>query len=103
MTVTTSKYVPHTNYVGLYLPHYMERLLGFVVSVSSALGLLNMAPVYFFDGEHACLALFKLLLPSMEKRKRDNAVQLVLRLTTGLLAVNILASFFFMYTNPSPV
>jgi len=42
------------------LPHVVEQLLAYTFSVSAALALLNMAPVYGLDGEAALKSLFQL-------------------------------------------
>lgn len=94
--VLVGGYVPQLPGVGLHMPHYLERTFGYLLSVSAALALLNMAPVYMFDGEHACLAFLKLLFPSWRKTFRDNVATWLLRASTGLLAVNIVASLVFL-------
>jgi membrane-associated protease RseP (regulator of RpoE activity) len=45
------------------LPTLISQFLNYLASLSLALGVLNLAPVYFLDGEWACWAFISLLLP----------------------------------------
>lgn len=45
------------------LPKLITQFLNYLASLSLALGVLNLAPVYFLDGEWACWAFISLLLP----------------------------------------
>ena len=73
-TIAISGYLPFTSYSMLWLPSLLQTFSMYVVSISSALALLNMVPAYFLDGQWALTALIELLfedyLPSEKHRRK---------------------------------
>lgn len=78
----------------LYLPLVLERLCQYIVSLSSALALLNVVPCYALDGHWILEAAVELLLrervPSAEARAAVSSVCLLLG--SLLLAGNLMAA-----------
>ena len=58
--VQVSDYVPKSTLIPLYLPHMVEQLLVYTFAVSAALALINMAPIWYLDGEAALMEIVKL-------------------------------------------
>ena len=58
--VQVSDYVPKFNLVPLHWPHMVEQLLVYTFAVSAALALINMAPIWYLDGEAALVEAVKL-------------------------------------------
>jgi len=85
------------------LPLIIEKGLRYTASISGALAILNMAPVYYLDGEW-CLKPFILLFESWagrttnnteeEGRKRDYYVTLILRTVSILFVINVIISLY---------
>ena len=86
--------------VPLALPHVLEQLLAYTFAVSAALALINMAPIWFLDGEAALKAAFDLSLHSSDatsnpatskaNRPRDRLRKGVLCIGTTVLLVVLL-------------
>lgn len=72
------------------LPNILERQLQYVVSISVALGILNMAPVYYLDGEAATKLFLRSLIPSLEPFRLTVWTGRLLTAGTSLLVLNIL-------------
>lgn len=51
---------PKAGWISTGLPHTIERMLAYLFNVSAALALINMAPVFYFDGQAALDALLGL-------------------------------------------
>ena len=62
--IELTDYAPAAWWVPMGLPHVLEQLLAYTFSVSAALALLNMAPVYGLDGEAALRSLLQLGEPN---------------------------------------
>ena len=58
--IEVTNYAPVALWVPMGLPHMMEQLLAYTFSVSAAIALLNMAPVYGLDGEAALKSLMQM-------------------------------------------
>lgn len=58
--VQVSDYVPKSTLIPLHLPHMFEQLLVYTFAVSAALALINMAPIWYLDGEAALIEIVKL-------------------------------------------
>ena len=58
--VQVSEYVPKSSLVPLHWPHMIEQLLVYTFAVSAALALINMAPIWYLDGEAAFIEAVKL-------------------------------------------
>ena len=54
----TSNFVPRWSWVIQRVPDILNRQMMYILSLSSALGLLNLLPVYFLDGSHIVEASF---------------------------------------------
>lgn len=74
------------------LPNHLERLLQYFASISLALAVLNMAPVFRFDGEYSTMLFLKLAFPHMSSFRMSKVRFYVLRIGTGLLGLNVLVS-----------
>lgn len=74
------------------LPNHLERLLQYFASISLALAVLNMAPVFRFDGEYSSMLFLKLFFPHMSSFRTSKVRFYVLRIGTGLLGLNVLVS-----------
>jgi S2P endopeptidase len=68
-------------------PPNVEQLLGYFVSLSAALGVLNIVPAFGFDGQHAVTAAFELTDLSMTQKAVT--VTAICFVCTGLLVANI--------------
>ena len=55
-----SDFIPKSSFVPLQWPHVIEQMLVYTFAVSAALALINMAPIWYLDGEAALLAAVKL-------------------------------------------
>jgi Zn-dependent protease len=64
------------------------------MSISGALGLLNMVPMFYLDGEHACTAFLKVLLPAMSEDQRQKISRVIFWASSVLLAITLLVSLF---------
>lgn len=95
-TVSISGYVPSTSYSLLWPPEVLQTFSMYIISISSALALLNMVPAYFLDGQWALTALIEMLLedalPSEKHRRR--LCNGVLVCGSLLMVVNILLALW---------
>ena len=55
-----SDFIPKSSFVPLQWPHVIEQMLVYTFAVSAALALLNMAPIWYLDGEAALSSAVKL-------------------------------------------
>ena len=55
-----SDFAPKSSFVPLQLPHVIEQMLVYTFAVSAALALINMAPIWYLDGEAALSSAIKL-------------------------------------------
>lgn len=92
-SVLTTDYKP-TGRAPVWLPQFLQTLLTYIVSISSALALLNMAPAYALDGQWALGALLELSLPEYPHRER--VANVVLSISTVLLVCNILMALWIL-------
>ncbi len=51
---------PKAGWILTGLPHVIEQMLAYLFNVSAALALINMAPVFYFDGQAALEAVLGL-------------------------------------------
>lgn len=58
--VQVSDYVPKFSFIPLHWPHMIEQMLVYTFAVSAALALINMAPIWYLDGEAALIEVVKL-------------------------------------------
>lgn len=74
------------------VPNMLERQLQYVVSISLALAILNMAPVYYLDGEAAVSLFLKAMVPTMGPLQLARWSGRLLATGTSLLVLNILVA-----------
>lgn len=55
-----SDFVPRSSFIPLQWPHVIEQMLVYTFAVSAALALINMAPIWYLDGEAALSSAVKL-------------------------------------------
>ncbi|CAL8462284.1 g1815 [Coccomyxa elongata] len=55
-----TNFSPKAGWISTGLPHTIEQMLAYLFNVSAALALINMAPVFYFDGQAALDALLGL-------------------------------------------
>lgn len=89
--LSTSAYNPNFLSLPLWLPNLLQTLCNYIISLSSALALLNMVPAYFLDGQWTLTVLVDFFL---EKRVPDSGQRNLICnciLTSGtlLLALNL--------------
>lgn len=85
-----------------HLPSTIQQILHYICSISGALAILNIAPVYLLDGEHACKKVLQYIF--LQQRRwgghdmtlRRGLVPFwsatIFKLTLALLSVNIILS-----------
>lgn len=101
-SVTVSSYVPRfwslaplflvQTFAMLDIPNMIERLLQYLSSISLALAILNMAPVFFLDGEASSILFVRLFIPRMSSSTAAVAKQVIVCTGSVLLVLNILSS-----------
>jgi len=78
-----------------WLPHMLEKCLRYIVSISGALAILNMAPVFSLDGATTFEVLVRLLFSgTYSRRSRERAVRMIFWSASTLFGANILASLY---------
>ncbi|CDF39698.1 unnamed protein product [Chondrus crispus] len=98
-SVTVSSYVPRlwrylpVGVVALVarldIPNVLERLLQYFSSISLGLAILNMAPVFYLDGEMSSVLFARLFMPKMETATAMKVRSGVVGAGTMLLALNM--------------
>jgi len=81
-------------FLSLNLPLFVERFLSYLMSISAALGFLNLAPIFYLDGAYATNTLIQLFFPSLSMQKRNQICKFVFSCTSLLLISNLILSFF---------
>jgi len=74
------------------IPTTLEIFFQDLFSLSSALSILNLAPVYYLDGEHAFGAFIKYFFPFISDHKRHLITKLCFIFVSTLLLATILIS-----------
>eukprot|EP00735_Rhodelphis_limneticus_P001240 TRINITY_DN11823_c0_g1::TRINITY_DN11823_c0_g1_i1::g.16528::m.16528 TRINITY_DN11823_c0_g1::TRINITY_DN11823_c0_g1_i1::g.16528 ORF type:complete len:503 (+),score=8.30,sp/O54862/MBTP2_CRIGR/32.48/1e-60,Peptidase_M50/PF02163.17/3.4e+02,Peptidase_M50/PF02163.17/2.2e-13,PDZ_2/PF13180.1/0.00042,PDZ/PF00595.19/0.011 TRINITY_DN11823_c0_g1_i1:62-1510(+) len=90
--------------IELDLPRIVEKSLRYTASVSLALALLNMAPVFWLDGEISSALFLTALFPNSDQAHLESARKVLVSCGTGLLLLNVFFSFFSIstrYTHPA--
>ena len=93
-SVSTSDYKPSSPSSPLWLPGFLQTLCIYLVSISSALALLNMVPAYALDGQWALAAILEMLMP--EYPHRTKIMHVVLAFGSVLLVLNILLALWIL-------
>jgi len=86
-------YIPRFYTLSPKIPIMIEKLLFFLMSLSSALALLNMAPIISLDGGWAFAAFINVLFPNIQEIHRKLINKTISILTTVLLGANVIASW----------
>ncbi len=98
--MSVSNYYPASTYSPLWLPELLQTLCMYIISLSSALALLNMVPAYFLDGQWALMSLVELWcersLPDPSHRKR--LCNVILTFGSILLLLNIGLALWTLFT-----
>lgn len=77
----------------VWLPPLLERATAYMFHVSAALALLNLAPVYFLDGEAVLGALLACALPALSPSRHQQWLRLLLRSGTILFFCAVVPAF----------
>jgi len=78
----------------LFFPNVLEKMMWYIVSISGALAILNIAPTYFLDGAYACHTLIRVLFPDETQfHLRERVVSWIFRFTMILFVLNIILTF----------
>jgi len=95
-SVQVSDYKPRWDWMHPFIswdiPFITQNILRFILSISGALALLNLAPVYYLDGEHAFETLLLWLLPHYPIHKRKLWAMVTFKAVSILLIGNIILS-----------
>jgi len=80
-----------------YCPSMVEKFLTYTCSLSGALAILNIAPMYLLDGEHACKKVLQYLLQFRGTTIRNRGVvafwaATIFKLTVALFLSNLVVS-----------
>jgi S2P endopeptidase len=89
-SIIASDYEPRLRFLSPFLPEDLDEALRYLVSISMALALLNIAPVYYLDGQHALSAILQLV--DLAPSTRTVLTTYLLGGTSLLLAANIAVS-----------
>lgn len=92
-SVRTSDYRPFST-SPLWLPGLIQTMCNYILSISSALALLNMVPAYALDGQWALAAILEMWMP--ESPYRSKIMHVVLIFGTALLVLNILTAIWIL-------
>jgi len=82
--------------VSIDAPRKMDRLFKYTFSVSVALAILNMTPVFFLDGEASAILFVRLLHPDLSPVFEEKLKKALLVSGTSLLVANIVFSLVLM-------
>jgi S2P endopeptidase len=97
--IEVSRYLPRFALFSSFLlacPHPLYLMLYYIATLSTGLGVLNLVPAYWLDGEHIMGSILHILWPDdLKKRKRWGRI--VLRSSTFLLVANIVVSLIILY------
>lgn len=86
-------YQPKWNFLLHFNLHlHVENLLYYLISISSALAILNMAPVFLLDGQWTCLALCDILLSNFPKTLREKISKSILWSVSCLFVINLICA-----------
>lgn len=105
-SVTVSSYVPRVWWTvpfpviqvlaSVDIPNMIERLLQYFSSISLALAILNMAPVFFLDGEMSCVLFVRLFAKKMPTTTAMRIRTIVVFSGTVLLVLNMIIALLEM-------
>jgi len=87
-------FLPRISLFDVRWPIFLEKFFSYVLSISSALGILNLAPVFYLDGAYATTTLLQLFAPSIPNQKRIKICNIIFYCTSFLLIANVILSFF---------
>jgi S2P endopeptidase len=84
-------------FVPINLPELWSKFFNYLMSISGALGLMNLAPVYYLDGEYVLRCFVQLLFPAWTEHRRQGVATLFFRMMTTLFVLNIIVSLGVLY------
>lgn len=90
-------HIPFLDSFALHWPDLVERFLRYLFSISGALGLLNMAPVFWLDGQYSTLAFIWFFFPSVDEETRAAICKYLLITVSLLFLLNILMSLYSLF------
>ena len=93
-SISLSDYLPLSS-APTWLPSLLHNMCVYIVSISAALALLNIAPAYALDGQWALSAVLESLMP--DHRHRNWIFNGVLMLGSLLLVFNIILAFWTLF------
>lgn len=97
--VHVSNYLPRLTFLGSRVADFFESFLKYVISFSAGLGVLNLVPCYYMDGQYVANSLCELLcrkrLSLSSKRKLTNVVTIF---GTVIIAINLVCSVYSLFT-----
>lgn len=99
-TIIISKFENRWSVFGdsfLVLPIIWDKFWRYMTTISLALSVLNIAPAFWLDGDHALKAFVRICLPGWTEANRMWLSELILRSTAILFIVNIVASFLGLF------
>lgn len=101
--LTVSSYVPRlwaltpgsivTAIARMDVANHLQRLLQYFVSVSLAIALVNLAPVYRLDGEETALLFIRVAAPKLGAVRVKQLRTVVIHMGTFLLIVNFIVAY----------
>lgn len=90
-----SDFLPRFAFLGSKVAEVFKSFLRYIVSFSAGLGILNLVPCYYMDGQHVantlCELLFRKRLSLSSKRKFTNVATLF---GTCIIAINLVCSLY---------
>lgn len=105
-SVTVSSYVPRIWWIAPFpvtqvlasvdIPNMIERLVQYFSSISLALAILNMAPVFFLDGEMSSVLFVRIFAPKMPTTTAMRIKAIMVFSGTVLLVLNMIIALLEM-------
>ena len=93
-SVKVTDFLPSSKSLPLWLPSMLHTIAIYIISISSALALLNMLPAYTLDGQWALGALLESLWP--EYPHRNKILNGILTCGSILLVLNIILAIWIL-------
>ena len=98
--ISITSYLPNSPHCPLWLPDLLQTLFLYIISLSSALALLNMVPAYFLDGQWVLTVLVELCFEGVvpNPNHRTRICNCVLVCGSALLGLNICLAIWTLIT-----
>jgi membrane-associated protease RseP (regulator of RpoE activity) len=91
-----SDFLPRTWPFSPQWPMSIERFLSYLMSISAALGLLNLAPIFYLDGAYAFQTLVDIFASSLSRHMRNQISKSIFSFTLILMVTNMGLSLLAM-------